>query len=384
MLNNSLILIVALILIIINVTILVIFLRKGTNSGKKTPEEEARENSGLQLLIQQMGELGRNIDARVGDVAKTVDSKITDMSRNVDGKLNESHRQMQDTVRHQTNESFRLLKDVTERLVKLDETNKQVVSFTDQLQSLQDILKNPKQRGILGEYYLETLLKNVMPPGSYEMQYKFKDGEIVDAIVRVKDKLIPVDSKFSLENYNRLVEEKNDQEKLRLEKLFVGDLKMRIQETSKYIRPSEGTMDFAFMFIPHEAIYYDLLVNKIGAVTEDTDNLIQRAANKYKVIIVSPTSFLAYLQTVLQGLKSMQIEETAKDIIQRVGELGKHLKAYEDYHNKLGNNLATVVNQYMGASKELKKVDKDIMRITGTTAGLEPVLIEKPDLDDGE
>lgn len=387
MLNNSLILIVALILIIINVTILVIFLRKSSafgNSGKKTPEEEARENSGLQLLIQQMGELGRNIDARVGDVAKTVDSKITDMSRNVDGKLNESHRQMQDTVRHQTNESFRLLKDVTERLVKLDETNKQVVSFTDQLQSLQDILKNPKQRGILGEYYLETLLKNVMPPGSYEMQYKFKDGEIVDAIVRVKDKLIPVDSKFSLENYNRLVEEKNDQEKLRLEKLFVGDLKMRIQETSKYIRPSEGTMDFAFMFIPHEAIYYDLLVNKIGAVTEDTDNLIQRAANKYKVIIVSPTSFLAYLQTVLQGLKSMQIEETAKDIIQRVGELGKHLKAYEDYHNKLGNNLATVVNQYMGASKELKKVDKDIMRITGTTAGLEPVLIEKPDLDDGE
>ena len=386
--NNSLILIVALILVIINVAVLIIFMRKNARDlaklGKKTPEEEARENSGLQLLIQQMGELGRNIDARVGDVAKTVDSKITDMSRNVDGKLNESHRQMQDTVRHQTNESFKLLKDVTERLVKLDETNKQVVSFTDQLQSLQDILKNPKQRGVLGEYYLETLLKNVMPPGSYEMQYKFKDGEIVDAIVRVKDKLIPVDSKFSLENYNRLIEEKNEQEKIRLEKLFVSDLKMRITETSKYIRPSEGTMEFAFMFIPHEAIYYDLLINKIGAVTEDTDNLIQRAANKYKVIIVSPTSFLAYLQTVLQGLKSMQIEETAKDIIQRVGELGTHLKRYEEYHNKLGNNLATVVNQYMGASKELKKVDKDIMRITGTAAGMDPVLIEKPDLDDGE
>lgn len=386
--NNSLILIVALILVIINVAVLLIFLRKsggfGAGSGKKTPEEEARENSGLQLLIQQMGELGRNIDARVGDVAKTVDAKITDMSRNVDGKLNESHRQMQDTVRHQTSESFRLLKDVTERLVKLDETNKQVVSFTDQLQSLQDILKNPKQRGVLGEYYLETLLKNVMPPGSYEMQYKFKDGEIVDAIVRVKDKLIPVDSKFSLENYNRLIEEKNEQEKIRLEKLFVNDLKMRITETSKYIRPSEGTMEFAFMFIPHEAIYYDLLINKIGAITEDTDNLIQRAANKYKVIIVSPISFLAYLQTVLQGLKSMQIEETAKDIIQRVGELGTHLKKYEEYHNKLGNNLATVVNQYMGASKELKKVDKDILRITGTAAGIDPVLIEKPDLDDGE
>jgi DNA recombination protein RmuC len=161
----------------------------------------------------------------------------------------------------------------------------------------------------------------------------------------------------------------------------VNDLKMRIQETSKYIRPSEGTMDFAFMFIPHEAIYYDLLINKIGAITEDTDNLIQRAANKYKVIIVSPTSFLAYLQTVLQGLKAMQIEETAKDIIQRVGELGKHLKAYEDYHNKLGNNLSTVVNQYVSSSKELKKIDKDVMRITGMSPEIEPVLVEKPMLE---
>ena len=123
-----------------------------------------------------------------------------------------------------------------------------------------------------------------------------------------------------------------------------------------------------------------MLVNKIGAITEDTDNLIQRAANKFKVIIVSPTSFLAYLQTVLQGLKAMQIEETAKDIVQRVGELGKHLKAYEDYHNKLGNNLATVVNQYVFSSKELKKVDKDVLRITGTAAGLDPVLVEKPEL----
>jgi DNA recombination protein RmuC len=250
------------------------------------------------------------------------------------------------------------------------------------LQNLQDILKNPKQRGVLGEYYLEALLKNVLPPGSYQMQYGFKDGEIVDAIVRVKDKIIPIDSKFSLENYNRLAEEKNETEKIRLEKVFVNDLKLRIQETSKYIRPSEGTMDFAFMFIPHEAIYYDLLVNKIGAITEDTDNLIQRAANKFKVIIVSPSSFLAYLQTVLQGLKAMQIEETAKDIVQRVGELGKHLKAYEDYHNKLGNNLATVINQYNFSGKELKKVDKDVLRISGTAVGLDPVLVEKPDVSE--
>jgi DNA recombination protein RmuC len=133
------------------------------------------------------------------------------------------------------------------------------------------------------------------------------------------------------------------------------------------------------MFIPHEAIYYDLLVNKIGAITEDTDNLIQRAANKYKVIIVSPTSFLAYLQTVLQGLKALQIEETAKDIIKRVDDLGNHLKKYEEYHNKLGTSLSTVVNHYNNSGKELRKVDKDILRITGETPGLETGVIDHPD-----
>ena len=270
---------------------------------------------------------------------------------------------------------------MTERLTKLDETNRQVVNFTDQLQELQDILKNPKHRGIVGEYYLETLLKNVLPPNGFEMQYKFADGEIVDAAVFVKDKIIPVDSKFSLENYNRLVQEKNEAEKIRLEKLFVGDLKQRIQETAKYIRPGEGTMDFAFMFIPHEAIYYDLLVNKIGAITEDTENLIQRAANKYKVIIVSPTSFLAYLQTVLQGLKAMQIEESAKEIRQRVGDLGRHIASYDQFLDKMGNSLGTTVNHYNNAYKEFKKIDKDVVKISGVGGAIEPVKIDKPSLD---
>lgn len=332
---------------------------------KKKPEIEKNDNEAMKLLLNQMNELNRTVDKKIGETNRTVG----------------------DSMRNQFSESQKLvdkflkeLGTMTEKVTRVEETGKQMVNFADQLQNLQDILKNPKQRGVLGEYYLEALLKNVLPPGSYQMQYAFKDGEIVDAIVRVKDKIIPIDSKFSLENYNRLALEKNESEKIRLEKLFVGDLKRRIEETSKYIRPSEGTMDFAFMFIPHEAIYYDLLVNKVGAITEDTDNLIQRAANKFKVIIVSPTSFLAYLQTVLQGLKAMQIEETAKDIIIRVGELGKHLKAYEDYHNKLGNNLTTVVNQYVFSSKELKKVDKDVLRITGTAVGLDPMMIDKPDL----
>ncbi len=326
--------------------------------GKKDAQPES--DTGLKLILQQVNELSRTVDAKMG----------------------ETTRQMSESARAQFGESAKLIREVTQGLTKLDETNRQVVSFADQLQSLQDILKNPKQRGVLGEYYLETLLKNVLPPGSFQMQYPFKDGMIVDAAVFIKEKIIPIDSKFSLENYNRLTEEKNPAEKIRLEKLFVGDLKLRITETAKYIRPSEGTMDFAFMFIPHEAIYYDLLINKVGAVTEDTENLIQRAANKYKVIIVSPTSFLAYLQTVLQGLNRMQIEEQAKDIVQRVGELGKHLKNYEEYHRKLGSSLATTVNHFNTSGKEFKKVDKDIMRITGSAAGVEPAMLERPDIEE--
>jgi len=320
--------------------------------------DEPKNDTGFNLLLQQMNELTRTVDSKIG----------------------ESTKQVFDSMRDQFSQSSRLIQEVTAGLTKLDATNKQVVSFTDQLQSLQDIFKNPKQRGIVGEYYLETLLKNVLPPGSYQMQYAFLDGEIVDCAVFVKDKIIPVDSKFSLENYNRIVEEKNEVERGRLEKVFVNDLKMRIQETAKYIRPNENTMDFAFMFIPHEAIYYDLLINKIGALKDDTENLIQRAAGRYKVIIVSPTSFLAYLQTVLQGLKALQIEETAKDIIKRVDDLGKHLKTYEEYHGKMGNALGTAVNHFNASSREFKKLDKDVLRITGAETGIEVVLLDKPEV----
>ena len=304
-------------------------------------------------------------------------SQINELSRNIDTKLGESQKEMSQSMRYQSTETSRIIADITEKITRLDETNKQVVSFADQLKNLQDILKNPKQRGVLGEYYLETLLKNVMPPGSYQMQYPFPDGTIVDAAVFVKDKIIPIDSKFSLENYNRITETNDKTEKERLEKIFVNDLKNRIAETSKYIQPEQNTMDFAFMFIPHEAIYYDLLINKIGAIQEDTENLIQRAASKYKVIIVSPTSFLAYLQTVLQGLKAMQIEESAKDIVKRVGELKTHLKTYEESHQKLGSAINTVVNHFTKSNHEFRKIDKDVMRITGETMEIETISLEK-------
>jgi len=301
-------------------------------------------------------------------------NQIQNLNRTVDDKLKESTR----IIEHQFGESAKIIREVTEKLTKLDETNKQVVNFADQLKNLQDILKNPKQRGVLGEYYLETVLKNVLPPGTYQTQYEFKDGTKVDAVIFIKDKIVPIDSKFSLENYNRLLETSDVQEKKRLEDLFTKDLKTRIEETAKYIKPEEGTMDFAFMFIPSEAIYYDLLVNKVGTVKANTRDLIEYAIRQKKVVIVSPTSFLAYLQTVLQGLRALQIEESAKEIKKRVEMLGRHLSSYQTYLQKLGNHLGTTVNMYNSASKEFKKIDKDVYRISGKKVEGELLEIDKP------
>ena len=299
---------------------------------------------------------------------------VQEIARTLDRRMGESHASMQ----QQFHESTRIIQNVTERLTKLDETNRQVVGFADQLKGLQDILRNPKQRGVLGEYYLETVLKNVLPPGSYAMQYPFSDGSIVDAVVFVKDKIIPVDSKFSLENYERILAASDSTERERFEKLFKQDLKTRIDETSKYIKPGENTMDFAFMFIPSEAIYYDLLITKVGAVQVSTQDLIEYAFKEKHVIIVSPTSFLAYLQTVLQGLRGLQIEESAKEIKKNVEALKKHLVNYEEYIKKMGAQLGTLVGTYNTGYKELKKIDKDIFRIAGGEQVMEPVFLEKP------
>ena len=324
---------------------------------------------------------------------KMLSEQNEDLRNMMDRRLSETHRTTQDqinqtiqTVQGISGQSHKLISDVTEKLTKLDETNKQVVNFSAQLQGLQDILKNPKQRGILGEYFLEETLRNVLPPNSYQMQYKMgkdeKTGQdlIVDAVVFVKDKVVPIDSKFSLENYERILNAKDIQEKEAFEKMFKQDLKNRIDETSKYIKPEEGTMEFAFMFIPSEAIYYDLLINKVGAVQVNTRDLIEYAFRDKKVIIVSPTSFLAYLQTVLQGLRALQIEESAKEIRINVEKLGKHIIAFDEYMKKVHNSLGTTVNQFNTAYKEFGKIDKDVSKITEVERAIEPLVLEKPNV----
>ena len=323
--------------------------------------------------------LKEDLRALSEDITKLKDGVQSQIS----DRLDKNQATMLGALQQQSSESNKIITEITKNLTELKDSNKRVVDVADELKTLQNVLQNPKQRGGLGEYYLDTVLGNVLPPHVYEMQYKFKDGDIVDAVIKLdKGRILPIDSKFSLENYNRLIEEKDKVARDNIAKIFKADLKNRIDETSKYIRPSENTLDYAFMFIPSEAIYYDLLINNVGATGTNSRDLIEYAFIDRKVIIVSPTTLLAYLQTVMQGLKSLQIEEQAKDIQKRVGELGKHIAAHDTYMQKLGNSLGTTINHFNSAHKSLARMDKDVVKIADATPSVEPLLLDKPANDE--
>jgi DNA recombination protein RmuC len=330
--------------------------------------KELKDDSAAGLLKQDMTLLNEGL------------TKLNDgLKDHLTQRLDKSNEQMV----KQYEASAKIIRDVTQKLAELDKTNRHVGDIAAELKTLQNVLQNPKQRGVVGEYYLQSVLENVMPATGFTMQYKFSDGEIVDAVIFLdKGKILPIDSKFSLENYNRLIEEGDKATKEAIVKRFKIDLKNRIDETSKYIRPKENTMDFAFMFIPSESLYYDLLINKVGTTATNSRDLIEYAFQEKHVIIVSPTSFMAYLQTVMQGLRSLQIEEQAKEIQKRVGELGRHISTHETFMQKLGNSLGTTVNHYNAAHKELAKMDKDVVKIANTAASVEPLALDKPTAED--
>lgn len=323
--------------------------------------------SGVEMLKTDVTELNRTIASLQKTLGDTLERSTTNM---------------QSSMQRQLTESAKLVSDVTQRLAKLDETNRRVVDVADELKTLQNVLQNPKQRGVFGEYYLESVLANILPSKNYQMQYAFKTGNVADAVVFLdKGLVLAVDSKFSLENYNRMVSAATKTEREEWLKKVRTDLKMRIDETSKYIIPAEKTMDFAFMFIPSESLYYDLLIGDVGTGSSARD-LIEYAFREKQVIIVSPTSFMAYLQTVLQGLRSLQIEEQAKDIQIQVGKLGRHIAAFDSFMSKLGHSLGTTVGHYNNAHKELGKIDTDVVKIAGTDKSIEALLIEKPLIED--
>ncbi len=290
---------------------------------------------------------------------------------------------MQNQISELTRAVDSKLLEVIRGVTQSQESTKQVFTIAEQLNNLEKVLKNQKQRGNLGEASLELVMSNILPPGAYAMQYEFPGGETVDAIIRTKEGIIPVDAKFPLENYSRLLNEKDDARREEYENEFKKDLKKRIDETSKYVRPKDGTLPFAFMYIPAEGIYYDLLNDGVGAV--NTRSLLDYAQNDRKVIIVSPTTFAAYLQSVLYGFKAFKIEEQAKDIAKNVEALGRHINAYQDYYKKLGASISTTVNHYNAGTKELGKIEKDVLKIDASTdIAIDIAVLDKPLLEGKE
>lgn len=305
---------------------------------------------------------------------------ITQLKDGVQKQLTDQLGASNKQIASQSAASIKILQDVTEKLTKLEGTNKNVGDIASELKTLQNVLQNPKQRGVIGEFYLDQILKNTLPPGAYQLQYKLAEGLIVDAAIILDDRILPLDSKFSLENYNRLLEA-TPAEQEQLAKIFKEDLKRRIDETAKYIMPGKGTLDQALMFIPSEAIYYDLLANKVGLGNVSGRNLVQYASEK-KVTIVGPSTLSAMLQTIMQGLRSIEIHKDTEKIRKNIEQLGKHLIAHNAYMQKLGNSLGSTVNHYNATYKELGKVDRDIVKITDSSPHVEPLLLEKPTLDD--
>lgn len=323
---------------------------------KKNQSGEGVESQSLNLILQQINEINRSMDNKMSETHKTVE-----------GQFRDSQRLIQD-INKQVNEQLR---DVVKGQNEVAERSNQVFFIAEQLQDLQRTLKSQKERGNFGEASLKLILSNILPPEVYQMEYRFSDNTRVDAVIHTPEGIIPIDAKFSLESYTELDNEDDEKKRVELEKKFKDDLKKRIDETAKYIKTSEGTLPFAFMYIPAEGIYYELLVKQVGSSAANGRNMIDYAINDKKVIIVSPTTFYAYLQSVLYGFRAFKIEKNTESIKQNVTKLSRHFNSYNQFFKKMGVSLKTTVSHYNKADKEIGKLDKDMERITGESIGIE-------------
>ena len=363
-------------LIVLIIGLSLLYFRKYEVTNNNSDELLLSLNENLRKEIQEIRkEISNNSDKS----RKEIEEKLIDINSGINTFQKISREDMQ----KQFAASNKVIKDVTTELEKIKGTNDQVLGFANQMNTLEKILSHQKQRGILGEIQLENLLANVLPPELFQMEYQFKNGESVDAIVKVGNFIIPIDAKFSLDNYNRMIDSENKNEIESLEKTFKDDIKKRIDETSKYIRPSEKTTDYAYMFIPADGLYQDLLNSRVGSLKINSKDLVSYAYTK-KVMIVSPMSLFPMLQITVKALHNMKIERSIDEIMKNINKLSYHLNTYKNTHESLGKTIGTVVNHYNKTSKEFKKIDKDVTKISGGKASLkfEYSNLEKPHLDE--
>jgi DNA recombination protein RmuC len=299
----------------------------------------------------QLTERNAEVDRRLQGMIETMDRRLGELDTKVDRRLENAS---------QTTHK------IHERLGKVDEATTQMLERAKDLARLEQALRPPKARGGFGELLLENLLRDRLPPSAYRMQFTFDSGERVDAIVQV-DRKIPVDSKFPLDNFSRLVEAESDDERTLAERQFARDVKHHIDAiATKYIRPDEGTYDFAFMYIPVEAVYYELACGKTGALLS--------YANDRRVFPVSPTTFTAYLQVIALGLRGMQIEQNAHEVMAYVADLQRDFGRFTDDFEKIGTHIGHAQSKYHEAGKRLDRLETKLER-----AAEEQGEIDEPD-----
>jgi DNA recombination protein RmuC len=295
---------------------------------------EKGTDKAVELIQKQMEEIRTSISRLYPDLTQT----LQNVDKNVNARLDNA---------------AKVIGDVHRKLGEVHETTKQVQEIGKDISSLQDILRAPKLRGGIGELFLGDLLKQVLPPSRYQEQYRFKSGEKVDAVILLKEAMVPVDSKFPLENFRRIVEAKDDAARLPAKKQFVRDVKKHIDDIRrKYILPDEGTFDFALMYIMAENIYYEMIIKDEDLGDEDS---VFRYAIKNKVIPVSPNSFYGYLQTILFGLRGMKIEEQAKEILKNLARLEGDFERVMGDFTVMGKHLKDSLSKFEDTEKRLTK-----------------------------
>lgn len=323
--------------------------------------EEARDRSADSKA--SVATLSQVFAERLGSFEKTVDKRITDGQSLMGLNLN--------TMQQQSAESAKLLKTVGENLGQVLEASKKIAGLATEVTRLEDLLKAPKLRGGLGEHFLEETLRQVLPPGAFEMQRRFAGGETVDAAIRLGDKWVVVDSKFPLENYRRSLDLENETDKKNARAAFFRDVRKHVESiASKYIRPAENTMDFALMYIPAEAVYCEI-------VSESGEKGVLELAISRKVIPVSPLLFYVYLYTIAIGLKGMEIEQRAQDIVKELGDLKRSVGKIDDPLQKLGGHLGNAQKQFETTSKELSRFAERLREVGEADVPAETV--DKPD-----
>lgn len=304
----------------------------------------------MQQVNSQLGQVTSQVNTRLGQVTDQLQKSTGDLNTRLDN-------------------AAKVVSEVSKGLGGLSEATKKVFEVGKDIASLQEILRSPKLRGGLGELFLGDLLAQILPPAHFTLQHRFKSGEAVDAVIRLGQNLVPVDAKFPLENFRRVIEVSSEEERKAAKRKFLADVKKHVDAISgKYILPDEGTFDFALMYIPAENVYYELII-KDEAI--DSDKGLLGYSFTKRVIPVSPNSFYAYLQTILLGLKGLHIEERAQEILTNLARLSGDFRKFREEFDTVGKHITNTKSRYDDADKRLEKFGDKLESLSGAAPPIE-------------